>query len=41
MSYKPLSEREEAIAKLIVDAAFAVRKGLALVHLNGIKRIIL
>ena len=28
MSYKPLSKREEAIAKLIVDAAFAVHKGL-------------
>ena len=28
MSYKPLSKSEEAIAKLIVDAAFAVHKGL-------------
>ena len=27
MSYKPLSKKEEAIAKLIVDAAFAVHKG--------------
>ncbi|MBW2599636.1 MAG: GxxExxY protein [Deltaproteobacteria bacterium] len=28
MSYKPLSKREDAIAKLIVDAAFTVHKGL-------------
>ena len=29
MSYMSLSKREEAIAKLIVDAAFAIYKGLA------------
>jgi hypothetical protein len=34
MSYKPLSKRKKAIAKLIVDAAFAVHKGLALVYLK-------
>ena len=28
MSHEPLSEREEQIAKLIVDAAFAVHKAL-------------
>ena len=28
MSHQPLSEREEQIAKLIVDAAFAVHKAL-------------
>ena len=40
MSYKPLSKREETIAKLIVDAAFAIHKGLGpgLLELNS-KRI--